>query len=313
MQRHGSLDPRPAHQLAGCVVGVTGGTGFVGRHLVRRLLAHEATVRMLVRPGRAELAESEPAGGVLHRVCGDLADVTALADLARGCRVVFHAAATASVPDSLADPLGCLETNTMGTARVSEACRRAAVRRVVFLSTWAASADARSGAAISPYAASKVAAEAAVQSYRASFDLPAVIVRLSNVYGPGQGRHALIPYLLRAILAGEPVRLSAPGIERDFVFVSDCVTALLRIGTAPEPVDSTVDLGSGELLSVERVAEVIGEQFGVAVSLRYDQSAGPLARPYRADVGPLLRAIGDWRHTSLSAGIRAMIGALSPR
>jgi nucleoside-diphosphate-sugar epimerase len=278
-------------------VGVTGGTGFIGRHLLRGFARHSASLRLLAR--RPDAAPP----GLAEVVLGDVADPSSLAELVRECDLVYHLAGVASVPASLADPAASLETNTMGTLRLLEACRRADVPRVVLVSTWAVSAT---GSAYSPYAASKAAAELVARCYRESYGFTVAVVRLANVYGPGQDRRAFVPSMVRALATGTAVRLSGPGIVRDFLFAADCAEALIRLGARIEAVPPITAVGSGWLVSAEHLTEVAGQVLGTTATVQYEPDGRPGPSPEPSVIEPLLRIIGDWRRTSLADGIHAV-------
>ncbi|GAA2419471.1 UDP-glucose 4-epimerase [Actinomadura vinacea] len=215
---------------------VTGAAGFIGSHLVDRLLAdgHEVIALDDLSSGSNTRPDVE-----LWRM--DVAD-PALADRVAGRppEVICHLAAQVSVRASVADPLADARTNVLGTANVLEAARSAGARKVVFTSSCAvygvpdalpvpAGAELRPA---SPYAASKVTGEVYARTYRALHGLDFTILTLANVYGPRQtpeGEAGVISIFTDALLAGRPTRVFGDGGQtRDYVYVRDVVDAFAR-------------------------------------------------------------------------------------
>ncbi|MEV0665270.1 NAD-dependent epimerase/dehydratase family protein [Actinomadura luteofluorescens] len=215
---------------------VTGAAGFIGSHLVDRLLAdgHEVVAVDDMSSG----ANARP-GVELWEM--DVAD-PALAERAAARRpeVVFHLAAQVSVRVSVGDPLGDARTNVVGTANVLEAARAGGARKVVFTSSCAVYGvpdalpvppDAELRPA-SPYAASKVAGEVYAGMYRQLHGIDFTTLTLANVYGPRQtpeGEAGVVSIFTDALLAGRPTRVFGDGTQtRDYVYVGDVVDAFAR-------------------------------------------------------------------------------------
>ncbi len=262
---------------------VTGGAGFIGSHLVDALLARGASVVVLddLSNGRREnLAAAEAAvaaghGALAVRV-GDVTDPAVLAEACDGAEVVFHQAAIASVPRSVAEPVRYLDVNATGTMRLLLAARAAGVRRVVnagsssfygdqpgFPRMETMAPDVRS-----PYAAAKAAGEFAVQAIAAEGGLDGVTLRYFNIFGPRQRPDspyaAVIPRFAVAMLRGEPVRLFGDGRQtRDFTFVANAVHANLLAGARPEPLGGTVlNVAAGERRTVTDLVARLGALVG---------------------------------------------------
>src|SRR5512141_921254 len=178
---------------------VTGGAGFIGSHIVGALLEQGVSVRVLDNfssglRGNLTAAARPHNASRLHVVEGDLRDQAALAEAVRGVDTIFHEAAFVSAPDSVQKPLECFAVNTGGTSLLLEEARKADVRRVVIASSAAVYGDADAlplseeipPSPLSPYAASKSAAELYARLYTQAYDLPVVALRYFNVYGPRQ-------------------------------------------------------------------------------------------------------------------------------
>lgn len=234
---------------------VTGSRGFLGRHLLRHY------------EGRAEAAAFD----------GDVRDAAAWEAQPRA-DVVFHLAAVSSVPRSMEDPVRAFDVNAGGTLRLLEWARSTEVGRVVLVSSAHVYGRARYSpidekhptSPVSPYGASKLAAEAMALSYHASFGVEAVVVRPFNVYGPTQGRGFLIPDILHQIADGGPLVLGDPRPVRDFTYVDDALSFLDAAATVSGIGGELLNLGSGVGHAVGEVVQTALEVTGAAIQPVYD-------------------------------------------
>lgn len=224
---------------------VTGGRGFVGAWLCRGLLERGVEVRSLDRRGAAERPSTLRLIGVegeVEEVAADLRDRDAVAAAVAGRDAVFHLAAETIVGTVRADPLGGFETNVAGTWNLLDACRTAAVERVVVASSdkaygahdelpYREEMALRPGA---PYEASKAAADVIARSFWPSFGLPVAVTRFANIYGGGDLNFSrLVPEAVCAVLDGRaPVLRSDGSPVRDLLHVTDAVAAYLAIAAA---------------------------------------------------------------------------------
>jgi len=261
---------------------VTGGAGFIGSALVRRLLAEGAAVRILddLSSGRlANLAGLEDRVVLLR---GDVRDPAAVVAATRGADQVFHLAAVASVQRSLADPLGTHAVNVGGTVTVLEAARRAGVARVVLACSAAAygrnpdlplGEDAAT-APISPYGLHKVTAERYGALYTTERGLPVTALRFFNVYGPRQdprGEYAaVVPRFLEAMAAGQAPVIYGDGTQtRDFCYVEDVTRALLLAATAPGAAGAVVNVAGGRETSLLDLVAALNRVLGTTLEPRF--------------------------------------------
>ncbi|MDM7915288.1 MAG: SDR family NAD(P)-dependent oxidoreductase, partial [Candidatus Eisenbacteria bacterium] len=196
---------------------VTGGAGFLGSHLVDRLVEEGLEVRVL---DNLQAGSLENLAGVRHRIdlrTGDLRDPAAVGAAVSGCSVVFHLGANASVPASVEDRGYDFATNAGGTFHVADAAVRHGVRRIVFASSAAVYgpprtipvAESHPLLPISPYGGSKVAAERMLYAYARTFGFELAILRIFNTYGPRQRRY--VAYDLMQKLARDRRRLEVLG------------------------------------------------------------------------------------------------------
>jgi UDP-glucose 4-epimerase len=233
---------------------VTGGSGFIGRRLVKALLATGAEVTV------ADLRE--PAEPGVHPVVGDLRDPSVAARaVSPGTEAIFHLAAVTSVLKSLDDPAGTYENNVTVTASLLELARTREVGSFVLASTNAVVGDVGRNVIteqaplrpLTPYGATKAAGEMLVSCYSAAYGVTGAALRFSNVYGPGmQHKDSFVPRLMRAAASDQGVQIYGDGTQiRDLVHVDDIVAAILlawRSGrTGP------LIVGAGESVTVNDI------------------------------------------------------------
>lgn len=213
---------------------VTGGAGFVGATLVRRLVASGYRVRVLDNLSTGD--EAHLAGVDAELVKGDIRDVDALDDALKGPDAIIHLAAAGSVVGSVQDPVGNFESNVLGTFRVLDAARRAGVKRIVAASTGGALigdaippvSERSLPKPISPYGASKLAGEGYAHAFAKTYGLRTVAVRFGNVYGPWCARkRGVVNVFFESLHSGVPLVIYGDGTaSRDYVHVSDIAQAL---------------------------------------------------------------------------------------
>ena len=254
---------------------VTGAAGFIGSHLVERLVRDGRPVRAFVHYNASnswanlEALPGDVLAGV-EVVAGDLADPFMVDQAVAGCGVVFHLGALIGIPYSYLAPQAYVSTNITGTVNVLQACRRHGVRRLVHTSTSEVYGTAQYVpiderhplAGQSPYSATKIAADKLVESFWRSFAVPSVIVRPFNTYGPRQSARAVIPTIITQALAGDEVRLGSTDTVRDLTYVEDTATAFVAAARAEGIEGEVINLGTGHAVTiadlVDRVAKVVG-------------------------------------------------------
>ena len=246
---------------------VTGGAGFVGTNLVRRLLTDGYEVTVLDDLSTGLLSNLE--GLDLRFVEGTLTDPETVAESARGAEVIVHLGARGSVPRSIEHPVPTHEVNATGTLNVLEAARATGAYVVFSSSSSVYGANPQLPKTerswtqpMSPYAASKLAAEGYVMGYRAAYGMPALVLRFFNIFGPWQRPDhdyaAVIPKWLWKTMSGEPIEVHGDGSQtRDFTYVDSVVDVLLSAIERRLSPDSPVNLAFGRRVSLnELLAEV---------------------------------------------------------
>jgi NAD dependent epimerase/dehydratase len=266
----------------GVQVCVTGGEGFIGSHLVERLVADGARVRVLAlynpfgRHGWFDRPGGVPTGESIELLPGDVRDRGRTLDAVDGCEVVFHLAALGGIPYSYVAPESYVQINVEGTVNVAEAARRTGVRRMVHTSTSETYGTARFVPITedhplqpqSPYSASKIGADNMALSYHHAFDLPVAVIRPFNVYGPRQSTRAVIPTILTQLHRGATeLRLGATSPTRDFTFVTDTVAGFLAVAAGDRAVGQVVNIGSGQEISIGDLVKLLVEVTGSEASI----------------------------------------------
>lgn len=250
---------------------VTGGAGFVGATLVRRLLSSGYPIRVLDNLSTGDAAHL--AGLDAELIEGDIRDEAALGQALAGAGAVMHLAAAGSVIGSVKDPVANFEANVLGTFRVLDAARRAGVDRLVLASTGGALiGDADPPVSeqslpkpISPYGASKLAGEGYAHAFARAFGMRTVALRFANVYGPWSARKTgAMSVFFRAIHAGEPIIIYGDGSSsRDYIHVDDISHALQLALESDVPGGSVFHIASGVETTVQELARLCCAAAGV--------------------------------------------------
>lgn len=302
---------------------VTGGAGFIGSHLVDRLVRDGWRVRVLDDFSTGRDANLEGALAAVQLVRGDLLDPPTLERAVAGVEVVFHQAAVPSVPRSVAEPLRTHEVNATGTLRVLEAARRAGVRRVVYAASSSAYGDTPELPKVetmpprprSPYALQKWAGEAYCALYAELYGLETVSLRYFNVFGPrqdpGSEYAAVVPRFATACLRGEPPVVYGDGEQtRDFTFVADAVQANVRAADAPAASGAVVNVAGGRRVSLNELLALLADVTGAQVRPRHEPPRPGDVRDSLADLGRARALLGYEPSVDLREGLRRTVESL---
>jgi UDP-glucose 4-epimerase len=292
------------------VVLVTGGSGFIGSHVVDRLIAAGMAPRILDRlPSPWHDPDRVPT------IIGDITRVEDVTRAARGCDAICHLAAAADVGEVSAHPHWATELNGGGTLNVLEAAREAGIKRVVYASTvWVYSdvdaawvdEDTPLRAPAHLYTAGKLSGELYCRSYGELYGLETTILRFGIPYGPRARPAAVIPSFVDRAMQGEPLTVAGTGEqERSFVYVEDLADGVVR-ALAPAAIGRTYNLGGSETVTIRRLAEIVGEVVGEGRIVHGPGRTGDL-RGTQIDSGRAQRELGWRAGTPLQDGVHRYV------
>ena len=299
---------------------VTGGAGFIGSHIVARLVSEGHRVRVLDNLYTGSLANLADHGSAIEFIEGDLRDPLAVAQAVDGVEVVFHQAALASVPLSIERPLDTHAVCVTGTVNLLDACRKAGVRRIVYAGSSSAYGDSpempkresHTPEVLSPYAAAKLAGEYYCQAFAASYKMEIVRLRYFNVFGPRQDPQspysAVIPLFASALVEGRTPRIYGSGEQsRDFVFVENVVDANILASRAEGVSGKVFNVASGETICVLELLKLICEELEVPFRPEFmPPRVGDVLHSW-ADISATKRELGYSVRVSLHQGLKSTL------
>lgn len=301
---------------------VTGADGFIGSHLTEALLSAGYQVRALSYYnsfndwGWLEGINNPD----LEVVSGDVRDPDFCRHITRGCSLVFHLAALIAIPYSYVAPDSYVDTNIRGTLNMLQAARDCNVERIVVTST-----SEVYGTALyvpidenhprqpqSPYSATKIGADALAKSFYNAFELPVVIARPFNTYGPRQSARAIIPTIITQIAAGHrEIKVGDLTPTRDFNFVTDTAAGFIALATAPGIEGREINIATGREVTMEETLHTIARLMGADIKWVTDPER---IRPSKSEVrrllgdNKLITSLTDWRpRVSLEEGLSKTI------
>lgn len=276
---------------------VTGASGFIGSHLSEALVEKGAQVKALCHynshTSYGDL-ENSLYKDSMEIVLGDIRDSHQMERICKGIDKIYHLAALIAIPFSYHAPSSYVETNVHGTLNLLQAALKNGVTKFIHTSTSEVYGTALSVPisemhplqAQSPYSATKIAADALAYSFFTSFNLPIVIARPFNTFGPRQSARAIIPTIITQLLAGQKIlKLGALAPTRDFNFVLDTCRGLMALAECDQAIGKTVNIGSGTEISIQNTVALIAELMGVEVSIEIDTGR---IRPGKSEVERLV-------------------------
>lgn len=311
--------------LKGRRVLVTGITGFIGSALAMRLLGSDAHVVGISRTGFSSHVK-------IYR--GDVSDADLVRSVVSGEEIdtVFHLAANAIVRTSAKDPVSSYATNIMGTVNVLEACRTVGgVKNITVASSDKAYGDhddlpyteRHSLQPRNTYDTSKACMDLIARSYRHNYEMPVIVTRCSNVYGPGDMNFSrVIPNSIRRVVNGERplVYGDVAGMEREFIYISDVIDAYMLLGfdKLPLSLEPAVNIGGAGPVSIESLVEMVAAETERQVKGSRDESQRPLLERVERDGrfkeirrqfidASYLESLGWKREVSLREGIKKTV------
>lgn len=288
---------------------VSGGGGFIGTHLSRRLAREGAEVHAVGRREPSHLA------GIAQTWARDVAEQESLQELMSAIRpeIVFHLASAVTGSRDLDHVWPTLHNNLVSTVNLLIEGTKAGCERIVLTGSMEAPrGDQPDVLPPSPYAAAKWASSAYARMFHALYASPVVTLRVFMVYGPEQAdRTKLIPYVARCFLDGTAPALSSGTRPVDWVYVDDVVGAHLEAGRVPAAVGKILDVGSGRAVTIRDVVERLAELVGTGVRPLFGALPDrPLEQAPLADVEETHRILGWRATTALDHGLRETVAWL---
>jgi UDP-glucose 4-epimerase len=291
---------------------ITGGAGFIGRHLADHLASRDDTVVSVI--------DNESLGDRKHLdldrirfVEGDLRDRDDLRRALEGQDAVVHLAADTRVMDSIENPQHNFDSNVIGTFNLLEVCRELGVGRVVAASTGGAILgdveppvhEQMAPHPTSPYGASKLMLEGYLSAYSSSFELSGCALRFSNIYGPRSfHKGSVVAHFFKQVLAGQPLIVYGDGSQtRDYLYVGDLVEAI-RVAVDSE-VQGAYQLGSGKPTTLNQLIDVMRTVTGLDLDVEYHDFRAGEVRDTWCQVDKAREGFGFDPSTTLEEGLRA--------
>ena len=299
---------------------VTGGAGFIGSHLVRRLLADGGRVRVidnLATGKRERLRDLEDA---IEFIEGDLADPSTCENALSGIDCVLHQAAVPSVQRSVKNPIETNKANVTSTLNLLEGCRKHGVRRFVYASSSSTYGDTpvlpkredMPPNPLSPYALQKFVGERYCQLYFRLYCLETVSLRYFNVFGPSQDPYseysAVIPKFATRLQRGESIVVYGDGEQsRDFTYVDNVVEANILALRAPHAAGSVINIGCGERITLNRLIKILEEILEVQATVDYQPARPGDVRDSLADISLAQDLLRYEPKVSVAEGLRRTV------
>jgi len=299
---------------------VTGGAGFIGSHIVRRLLADGGQVRVIDNLATGKRERLRDLEGAIEFIEGDLADPSTCENALSGIDCVLHQAAVPSVQRSVKNPIETNKANVTSTLNLLEGCRKHRVRRFVYASSSSAYGDTpvlpkredMPPNPLSPYALQKFVGERYCQLYFRLYGLQTVSLRYFNVFGPSQDPYseysAVIPKFTTRLQRGESIVVYGDGEQsRDFTYVDNVVEANILALRAPRAAGSVINVGCGERITLNQLIKILEEILEVQATVDYQPARPGDVRDSHADISLAQDLLGYQPKVSVADGLRRTV------
>ena len=288
---------------------VTGARGFLGSHLCRRLIECKTEVHAISRSPESSPSEN------LQWWQVDLEDFVATKNLFKRVKpdVIYHLSGHVTADPDIQHVLPTFRSLLLTTVQLLMIATDLGCRRVVLTgSLTEPQAGQIDSSPSSPYAAAKWASNAFGRMFQKLYGTPVVIVRPFMVYGPNQNPNKLVPYLIQSLLRGEQPRLGSREWRADWIYIDDAIEGLLAAAEVAGIEGSTIDLGSGQLVTVETIARQIIELLGSSIEPHFVSFPDrPLEEIRIANIEHTLRVLGWQPRISFSEGLRRTVDSYS--
>jgi len=284
---------------------VTGGAGFIGSHIATALVQRGDQVLVFDNPSTGSLENLAHLKGKVEFVEGDLQDRSALEEVVKEIDIVYHQAALASVPRSVAKPMDTHAACVTGTLNVLDCSRLADVQRVIYAGSSSAYGDQPFSSKreqdlpspLSPYAAAKFAGESYCRAFTATYGLETVVIRYFNVFGPRQDPNgeysAVIPIFVTAMLAGKQPTIYGDGKQsRDFTFIDNVVAGNLAAAKAPDASGGVFNVACGSQFTLLDLVAAINEVLGTSIKPLFAEARKGDVRESLADITAAREILG---------------------
>jgi len=284
---------------------VTGGAGFIGSHIASALVERGDEVRVFDNLSTGCLENLAHLKGKVEFVEGDLQDRSALEQAIQGVDIVYHQAALASVPRSVAKPMDTHAACVTGTLNVLDCSRLAGVQRVIYAGSSSAYGDQPFSskreqdlpAPLSPYAAAKFAGESYCRAFTATYGLETVVIRYFNVFGPRQdpdGEYsAVIPIFVTLMLAGKQPTIYGDGKQsRDFTYIDNVVAGNLAAAESPKASGQVFNVACGSQFTLLDLVAAINEVIGTNIKPIFAEARKGDVRESLADITAAREVLG---------------------
>jgi len=301
---------------------LTGGAGFIGSHIVKRLVGEGAVVRVVDNLSTGQVARLETLRCSIEYVEADLADNLVSDEVVKDVDYVLHQAAIPSVQRSVRDPIGTNRANVTATLNLLESCRKTGIRRFVYAASSSAYGDTEvlpkseemPPNPLSPYALQKLAGEHYCKLYYSLYGLETVCLRYFNVFGPGQDPHseysAVIPKFISKLLINELITVYGDGEQsRDFTYVENVVDANLLALQATKACGKVLNVGCGERITLNTLIQLLEEIVGVKAKVSYSASKPGDVRHSLADINLARRLLEYEPKVMVKEGLRRTVEA----
>lgn len=302
---------------------VTGGAGFIGSHLVERLVKDGKSVRVLDNFISGKDENLSEVKNDIEIIKGDIRDLNIVRQSVKGCTLVFHQAALRSVPKSVDNPALTNDVNIQGTLNVLMSSRDENVRRVVYASSSSAYGETNiipetediSPNPVSPYAVSKLAGEHYCRVFSAIHGLFTVSLRYFNVFGPRQDPESMystvVPKFIQQAIRNEPFEIHSDGLQsRDFTYVSNVVNANIAASRGDGISGEYFNIACGKTTSIKQVADIVARILNKPARYNYTPRRAGDVRMTQADITKAKNLLAYEADVELEDGLKKTIDFL---